>query len=219
MKKIREFKGAFLISDLAGYTPLTETHGDLSASEIVERYLSMVKNSLEPDTEFVERVGDEVLILSENVINLIKSAIKLVENIYLEHNFPTIHAGIHGGTIIERNGHYLGSTLNLTSRIASYSKGGQLLCSGYIRDIVGCLSDICFIKLEKIRFKNYSDPVEIFEIITPKQKESITIDPVCRMQVNKDDPTARLPFGDITYYFCSYDCAKLFIENPQKFVH
>ncbi|NIQ39597.1 MAG: YHS domain-containing protein [Proteobacteria bacterium] len=37
------------------------------------------------------------------------------------------------------------------------------------------------------------------------------------MQVAPDKAPARLPFENKTYYFCSFDCAKAFAENPDRY--
>lgn len=50
----------FLIGDLAGYTALTEAHGDMSAAKIVKRYVEIVNDNIFPGTKLVERVGDEI---------------------------------------------------------------------------------------------------------------------------------------------------------------
>ena len=48
----------FLIADLAGYTALTEAHGDMSAARIVKRYDEIVNDNILPGTKLVERVGN-----------------------------------------------------------------------------------------------------------------------------------------------------------------
>ena len=50
----------FLIGDLAGYTALTEAHGDMSAAKIVKRYVEIVNDNIFSGTKLVERVGDEI---------------------------------------------------------------------------------------------------------------------------------------------------------------
>ena len=124
-----EINASFLIADLAGYTSLTEVHGDLSAADLVSRYIEIVKESLEEDTNLVEQIGDEVLITSGNPKSILKTAINIINKTEKEPNFPSVHIGLHPGKVIKRTGRYFGNTLNLTSRICSYSRSGQILCS------------------------------------------------------------------------------------------
>ena len=57
-----QIETTFLIADLAGFTALTEAHGDLSAASIVSRYMEIVNDTLQPGSRLVERTGDEVRI-------------------------------------------------------------------------------------------------------------------------------------------------------------
>ncbi|MBT8373458.1 MAG: hypothetical protein KJN80_00945, partial [Deltaproteobacteria bacterium] len=65
----------FLIADLAGYTALTEAHGDMSAARIVKRYVEIVNDNIFHGTKLVERVGDEVLMVSNDVSSIVQTAI------------------------------------------------------------------------------------------------------------------------------------------------
>ncbi len=68
-------------------------------------------------------------------------------------------------------------------------------------------------------FKNIVKPVEIFEVIGVQRKaEANHLDPVCRMQVRPETAPARLPFGGKMYYFCSFDCVKIFVNNPDFYI-
>jgi class 3 adenylate cyclase len=218
MSNINELEASFLIADLAGYTSLTETHGDLLAVNIVYRYMEILKSCLNPDSKFVERIGDEVLIMSVNPKDLLLTAINLLNAIENENDFPSIHIGLHFGKILIREGKYFGTTLNLTSRISSHSTGGQILCSREMVDLIGNQNDFDFIKLGDIRFKNISNPVEVFEVKVKHGAIHLAIDPVCKMQVNKKDTQSIISLRDTTFYFCSRDCSKKFLNSPESYI-
>ncbi len=46
----------------------------------------------------------------------------------------------------------------------------------------------------------------------------MTIDPVCKMNVQPDKAAARTDYGGQMYYFCSEACHKTFAADPQKYV-
>jgi adenylate cyclase len=215
----KEVELALLIADLSGYTALTEAHGNMSAAEAVTRYVEIVHEVLHPSARLVERVGDEVLIAADEAASLVQTAINLRDTIELEPLFPTMHAGIHAGNVLEMDGGYFGKALNLGSRVAAHARGNQILCTEQVVTVASDLEDVEYRALGPTRFKNITDPVEIFEVIARRQKvESNLIDPVCRMQVRHDSAPARLPFGGKTYYFCSFDCAKKFVNDPGIYV-
>lgn len=215
MPDSKEIETAILIADLSGYTALTEAHGSRSAADIVTRYAQILEESLQPDTQLVERVGDEVLAIGRTPGGVIRTAIKMQKIIAQEPNFPTVHAGIHAGSLLEQGGRFYGSALNLASRVAAHARGGQILCTADVTKVSEDLNDVAFRPLGLVRFKNVIKPVGIFEIgRKDEEAEGRIIDPVCRMQVRLDTAPARLPFKENTYYFCSFECAKAFAENP-----
>lgn len=217
MEKFKEIKTSFLIADLAGYTSLTETHGNLSAANLISRYVEIVNISLKDNTLLKERVGDEILVVSSHSHSLLDTAIELVHNIEREPEFLSVHIGIHTGDVIEQDGNYFGSALNLCSRISSYSRGGQILCSNDVVKEVGNLNRYQFKKVDDVRFKNVSKLVSVYELLLKFPKASIAIDPVCKMQIDLLDPPAKSPYNDKTYYFCSFECLEKFINNPNQY--
>jgi len=44
-------------------------------------------------------------------------------------------------------------------------------------------------------------------------------DPVCGMQIKKEDAVATTEYNDKTYYFCMEEDKKAFDENPGKYVN
>jgi class 3 adenylate cyclase len=219
MSVLNDNETVFLIADLSGYTALTEAHGDMSAAKVVTRYVEIVNEVLQPSAQLVERVGDEVIIVDAAAASIIQTAVGLRDAVEQEPFFPCIHAGIHAGSALIQDGHYFGIALNLTARVAAHARGGQILCTEKVTTLANDLRDIEYRSLGLTRFKNITDPVAIFEIVSGSRKPEATfVDPVCHMQVQQQTAPARLPFRDKTYYFCSFECAKAFTEQPDRYL-
>lgn len=208
-----------LLADLSGYTALTETHGSVHAASVVARYVEVASGLLRPGVRLLERVGDELVIVAEDAAGVVHTAVALRDAIDREPLFPTVRSGIHAGAVVEQDGAYLGSGLNVASRVAGYARSGQILCTAQVRASAGDLAGVTYQDLGPVRFKNILDPVNVFEIVSGRQSsEGIAIDPVCRMQVRPDGAQARLPFGGGVYHFCSFECARAFAARPDDYV-
>ena len=215
----KEIDIVLLVSDLSGYTALTEAHGNVSAAKVVNRYTEIAEEALYEGTRLMERVGDEIIIAGTDAADIIKTALKLVHKIEEEPFFPTVHAGIHAGKVLKQDGHYYGSALNIASRVASHARGCQILCTKVVAEMVGEMQDIKFRAIGEINFKNIFEPVALFEIITDCRKlEMNVVDPVCRMIVSPESAPAHLTFKDNNYYFCSFECAQKFSSQPKLFI-
>ena len=171
---------AILIADLSGYTALTETHGAFTAADMVDKYLEIVENCLVGDSHLHSSAGDEVIVVSSSADHLADTAIMLMQNTSGENNFLQVHGGLHYGKILKRNNRYFGTTINLTSRIASKANPGAFWCSEeYVNALVN-RSSFAFQSKGKYNFKNLSEQNEVFELVIDNPK-TFHIDPICRM--------------------------------------
>ncbi|MEO5946649.1 MAG: adenylate/guanylate cyclase domain-containing protein [Chitinophagaceae bacterium] len=199
---------AILMADLSGYTALTETHGSVSAADLIDKYIGIVEKCLVGDSKLHERTGDEVMIVSTSPDFLLSSAYMIMKATANEDNFLQVHGGLHYGKVLKRCNSYFGSTINLTSRIAAKANPGTFWCS---EEFVDSLTDKSLIKLQskgKHSFKNINEEKEIAEIVNEHSKPFF-IDPVCRMQIL--DKTIAIKHPErIDLFFCSSGCLDIF---------
>jgi class 3 adenylate cyclase len=195
---------AILMADLSGYSALTEAHGAVSAADLIDKYMAIVKDCLVGDSKLTERVGDEVMIVSASADDLLSTAARIIKNTSKEDNFLQVHGGLHYGEVLNRNDSYFGSTVNLTSRIAGKANPGTFWCSG---EFMNALANKSLFKLKprgKHLFKNIHAEKEVFEVSMKKTKTTY-IDPVCRMLILNPQKAIRHP-GHNEHYFCSSHC-------------
>ena len=202
---------SILIADLSGYTALTETHGSISAADLIDKYLDIVNASLNGDCKLQERVGDEIMIVSTAADDLLATAELLLQTTSAQYNFLQIHGGLHYGKLLKRNNSYFGAALNLTSRIASQASAGTFLCSDEFINAISGKFMLKFKSKGKYTFKNVSEEKEIFEI-THEKSTHFYIDPICRMIVNKEANSFCHP-KQSNIIFCSQNCLDIYLRN------
>ncbi|MBI4591532.1 MAG: YHS domain-containing protein [Candidatus Rokubacteria bacterium] len=209
---------AFLIADLSGFTALTETYGSAGGAQVLTRYGGIAERALEPGARLVERAGDELLIADADVARIVRIAVRLRMAIEQEPLFPSVRAGIHAGPVLEYRGGYVGPALSLARQVAAYARAGEILCTEAVFRRAANVGDIEFVAVGPVRLWNVAEPVWIYEVIPPGQRDpGSAVDPVCRMQVRAETAPARLPYKDRTYWFCSFDCASAFAERPDRY--
>ena len=120
---------SMMMADLSGYTALTEVHGAVSAADLIDRYIRIVKICLVGDCCLQERVGDEVMIVSASPDFLFATATMILQHTAVAQNFLQVHGGLHYGNVLKRNNSYFGSAVNLVSRIAANAAPGTFWCS------------------------------------------------------------------------------------------
>ena len=208
---------SFLIADLAGFTALTEIHGSRYAAWVISRYLAIVHRALDPAARLAERVGDAVLIVAPEATSAVRTAVDLRAMTEREPLFPLLHLGVHGGRVVESEGSYFGTPLNLTARLAMHATPGQILCTESIAATTTHLEGVGFRGIGAVALKNILEPVSVFEVVTADRSElADRLDPVCQMRVGPLNTAAQLSHGGRIYRFCSPKCAREFATRIER---
>jgi adenylate cyclase len=144
-------------ADLAGYTRLTEEEGELEAVDTVERFVEAVQNTLPDDARVVKTIGDEVMIVGSDPAALTDWAVGF-QHLYVSRTLARI--GIHYGDALYRDGDYYGRAVNIASRVATRSAGGEVLVTRPVVERAG--PHLEFERIAEVRLKGFSESTEIF---------------------------------------------------------
>jgi adenylate cyclase len=148
---------AIAFADLAGYTRLTEEAGELEAVDAVERFVEAVEATLPDDARVIKTIGDEVMIVASDAAGLTDWAVGF-QRLHDERPQPRI--GIHVGDALYRDGDYYGRDVNIASRVAARSGGGEVLVTRPIVEQAG--PHLAFERIAEVRLKGFSESTEIF---------------------------------------------------------
>lgn len=149
---------AIAFADLAGYTRLTEEEGELQAVDAVERFVEAVETTLPDEARVIKTIGDEVMIVGADPAALTDWAVGFQRLVQSERPLPRI--GIHSGVALYRDGDYYGRDVNIASRVAARSAGGEVLVTRPVVESAG--SHLDFESIAEIKLKGFNDPTEIF---------------------------------------------------------
>lgn len=205
----------FVFADLAGYTAMTEVHGDDDAARIATRFHELARGCLPEGVRLVKTIGDAVMLVSPTVTDAIAASIALGRTVSAQPTFPALRIGLHVGPAVERDNDYFGGTVNIAARVSGVARGGEIVCTERIA-VIAIEHELASARpMGTIRLKNVATPVSLFELSTGEVSELCHIDPVCRMQVSPEDAPARRTHAGAGLYFCSTDCASKFDEAPE----
>jgi len=207
----------FALVDLAGFTALTETHGDDLAADLAVEFAQMAQSRLEPGDRLVKTIGDAVLLASPNPTAGLTLVRGLLADAYAAQGFPVARVGMHHGPAVERGNDLFGAAVNLTARVASQASGGQVLATAIVAEAAASMG-IATHHLGEFAMHNVADTVEIWEIALADAPSASSIDPVCRMRIDHAKAAGQLQFRDRDYWFCSLKCASAFAASPEQYV-
>jgi class 3 adenylate cyclase len=203
----------FWFVDLAGFTALTEAHGDETSADLVERFAALVEHALCADGTLVSVIGDAVFLVSPQPHAALAALDRLVRAAGHERDFPMLRAGLHHGEATQRGKQFYGAAVNLAARVAAHASSGQILATAPVADAARA-EGIEVTPVGPTKLKNVHDLVELFDLAISPAGAGHAVDPVCRMRIPTKHAAAHLALPDgREHWFCSEQCLQLFVER------
>jgi adenylate cyclase len=147
--------------DISGYTRMTELEGDTHAVRSSDAIREHAQRTAQRHAgRLVKLLGDGAMLYFDQVTNAVEAVVELVDT--LSRDGLPAHAGIHAGSLVEHDGDYYGSTVNLASRIASQAVAGMVLVSGAVIDESD--GEFVYEAMEPVALKGIEDPVLVYRV-------------------------------------------------------
>lgn len=212
-------EATFLFADIAGFTALTEVHGDERAVQLVDDFAAVVQAEL-PNCggEYVKTIGDALMLRVPDPGDAIRLGLWITRNALGGHQAPSVRVGCNFGSAVERSGDYFGSTINVAARVSALARGGELLVTGSTALLAPDLEGVLYESRGRQTLRNIAEPVEIFAVTRlDDDADRFVVDPVCQMAVDPERAVGRLLFDGNVHYLCSLGCVAAFSQNPQRY--
>ena len=212
-----------LFIDLAGFTPLTVAMGNETAAEVLSRFAAMVRASAsDMGGRIVKQIGDAFMLTFTRADDMIRFGLDIGQRVEDESQFPAVHIGAHTGTVLFRDGDYVGAAVNLAARVASTGGAGQFLITEAVHDAAGEVPDADFTSLPARTLKGIPEPIPLMDVRQAgraKGADRRETDPVCGMQLSPSDVATVTQWQGKSYSFCSQECADVFTSSPERYAN
>ena len=209
----------FLFADIAGYTALTEAHGDEDAAELAARFCrAMSELARARGGELIKTIGDAVMLRFDDSSEAVALGLAAAHDVIAGHGSPAVRVGMHHGPAVERGGDWFGATVNLAARVTAVAAGGEVLLTEAVRESAGELDGVEYESRGEHRIRSVANPVALFAAVRDDRgTEARHLDPVCRMLVADGREAGSFRHRDTLYRFCSLECARRFLRDPDAY--
>ena len=208
----------FVFADLAGFTALTEAHGDEQAADAAAAAFVGGMRALLDDhaAHEVKTMGDAVMLHVVQASEAMSLARRAIADLGLRHGALGVRIGIHSGLAVRRGEDWFGATVNIAARICALATIDQILLS---EATLAEASATAIPDVEEIgwrRLRHVSQPVRLYAMTFPGfASHGEERDPVCLMGVS-ESPHA-IEHDGVRYRFCSPRCATIFERDPDVY--
>jgi adenylate cyclase len=219
-----QLRAAIAFVDLASFTPMTDAMGDEAAAQVLDRYGRLVREAVRHhDGRVVKQIGDAFMLLFAKPRDAVTCALAIEGRSADESQFTAVRTGVHWGSVLYREGDYLGTTVNVAARLADAATRHQVLVTEAVRREVGGLPGVTFIPLGARLLKGLAGEVGLFEAVARTvdevpERSQRSQDPVCGMELRPEEVVARLSIDGTERSFCSDECLRRFVAAPERYV-
>ena len=157
-----------MFSDLEGFTSLCEQLGDYKANELLRDHYRLVRQELAQHGGFEVKVhGDGFMVAFSSASRALRcaTAIQQAQRAWNADHPDTplrVRMGLHTGEAIRDEDDFLGTTVNLASRIASAARGDEILVSGLLRELCVSTGEFTFDGGAEVELKGISQPHRVY---------------------------------------------------------
>jgi class 3 adenylate cyclase len=213
-----ESTATVMFIDLAGFTPLTVAMGDEAAADVLRRFAAMVRASADANGgRIVKQIGDAFMLVFTQPVHAIGFGLDIGKHA-AQSLFPELHLGAHTGTVLFREGDYVGAAVNLAARVASATGPGQFLITDTVHAGADQITDAVFTVLPPRALKGLAEPVRLIDVRPTDHAGHIHArDPVCGMRLGSSDIATVTTRRDKPYSFCSLECSRIFAKAPDRY--
>jgi adenylate cyclase len=119
---------SFLFCDLKDFSRYADAHGDVAAVDLIERLAVVVAGELGHHGHVVKGLGDGFMLSYPEPGEAVAACVRIIEQMR-GGGAPGVHAGVHHGVVLYREGDYFGGAVNLASRLLRLAGRDELCAS------------------------------------------------------------------------------------------
>lgn len=198
--------------DLAGFTALTQAHGDDHAADVHDAFVRALGHACDQadGVVCVKHLGDGALLTSDDVPSMLTALLAGVRDQPDDELCLRVRAGVHVGPVLQvpsaHGPDVLGHTVNVAARLCGLAAPGEILLSAEAARSADGLRDQAR-RLGPRSLRHITDPVDVWAL--PLGAQGGLIDPVCHMTVRPGALAASV--GGQDWLFCSDACLRTFL--------
>lgn len=149
-----------LFCDLKDFTAFADRQGDGAAVRIIDRFATTVMEERGEEAGLTKLLGDGFMIVYPEPSPAVRAARRIIAAMQLGDQ-PGVHASIHHGPALRREGDYFGAAVNLAARLLALAERDELLATSPVVEHCG---DLEWEHCGSERMRGLSDEVQVFRL-------------------------------------------------------
>ena len=149
---------ALLFSDLRGFTTYTAREGDRAAYQLAQLHEGILRERIDEYGILVKSLGDGVMAAFETPDDAIRAAVGIQETIREQNRESPdepidVGIGISSGLPVMTDIDFIGHAVNLAQRLSGLAKGGQILVTERVQELVALGEGLFYVPMGQLNLK------------------------------------------------------------------
>ena len=151
----------FLFCDLKDFTAYADQEGDRAAVDVIDRFAHTVVRQRGPGFHFTKALGDGFMLVYDDASAAVSAGGRVVDAMR-GIDTPGVHASVHSGVAVVREGDYFGSAVNLAARLLLAAERDELVATRPVVEATG--ETFLWDPAGTRQVKGMAEPVELFRL-------------------------------------------------------
>jgi adenylate cyclase len=152
-----------LFCDLKDFTAYADAEGDAAAVETIDAFSHCVDSKRGTDGRVLKTLGDGHMLLYSDAVAAVQSGVQIIAAMRARGPLG-VHASVHRGVAIAREGDYFGETVNLAARLLGVAGAHELVATPAVAD---CAEGFEWEPLGVRSFRGVQEPVDVLRLRDP----------------------------------------------------
>lgn len=211
----------FLFADLAGFTALTEVHGDERAADIAIEFCRALNRLLPDDAEDLKMLGDACLVRVGDAAEAVTLGVRLTSGLAPQHGALDVRVGMNTGPAVRRGDDWFGSAVNTAARVAELAGPRDTLLTEATLRAAGTPPGVLFEDCGQHELRHVGAPAHLYRARAEEAGEHAgrwVVDSVCQMRLDAAHAATTIDHDGGEHFFCSSLCAGRFVHTPERYL-
>ncbi len=147
--------------DLKDFTAYADREGDAAAVEAIDAFAQTVYRERGEDGRVLKTLGDGHMLLYSDAGEAVAAAARVIAAMR-ERGTLRVHASVHRGIAIAREGDYFGEAVNLAARLLTVARRDELVGTPAVAEVAG--DEFEWESLGVRSFRGVREPVEVLRL-------------------------------------------------------
>jgi class 3 adenylate cyclase len=152
---------SLLFCDLKDFTAYADTEGDEAAVAAIERFGLVVSEERGEDGRVVKGLGDGFMLAFSEPRNAVAAGSGIVRRVR-DGEGPGVHASVHRGVAVAREGDYFGGVVNLTARLLDAAGRDELVATAAVAEAT--TSEFSWEHAGATRVRGVAEEVDVYRL-------------------------------------------------------